>query len=61
LSLTPIVLATVLGLTHVREGAQAAYPGALAASLAGLALVTWTGWWVFTLLRRAGEAPARPG
>lgn len=58
LSLTPIVVATVIGLTHVREGVLGGFPGALSGSLAGLALTAWTGWLIFRLLRRAGDGPA---
>ncbi len=53
LSLTPVVMATMTGLTHIREGVEGAFPGVLAGSLIGVAVTACTAWWMFRLLRQA--------
>jgi hypothetical protein len=55
LSLTPLVVATMVVLDQIADGARTGLVIAIASSVVGGALTAFTGWWLFRLLRRARD------
>jgi hypothetical protein len=59
LSLTVPVMAAMVVLDQIADGAQSELGSAIAASIVGAALTVISAWWLFRLLRRARDGTAR--
>jgi hypothetical protein len=56
ITMVPVAVAAMTAVSALGQGAERAYPGALAGSLGAAALIMYTGWWWFRALRRARSA-----
>jgi hypothetical protein len=50
-----MAVGTMIAVGALAQGAQRAYPGALAGSIAAAVLALLVGWWCFAMLRRARD------